>query len=440
MNSLSGYLAALLVVVQACAAPADEAAGTASRIVLRSAHFALHTDLPRDAAQQTLARMETAIKAAEKHWQCPSRGQIACYVVDDLAHWPDSALPHPLARIWVGGVGGATIAEFVGTGRARRVRATVYAVPRRGVVEHEVIHAYCYQTFGEAGPEWYKEGMAQSVSFVGQEGNETGCPRELVHSLDKTSSASVKQVIQAGQFTGGISDAFGTMLADRRNQHAHVPLSDWTVQHAESIQRVEQHYLRSWALCYMLLSNPNYSTRFRALGGSYVTHSGQSFEGIFASVSDELAFEYAFFLQHMDVGYRVDLCHWDWDKRFRLLDAPELRGTASVRIEAARGYQASGLTVVAGQSYAYASSGAWGTSRDTSTTCANGDAEGKGRIMAVVLDAFRLSEPFELGSTGTFQASCSGNLYLRCRDHWNQLHDNHGAIQIRFTRPADSGS
>lgn len=439
MNSLSRNLAGMLVVAQVWAAQAGEPADAAARIVLRSAHFALHTDLPRDEAQQTLARMETAIRSAAKYWQRPPRGQIACYVVADLASWPDSALPHPLARIWVGGVGGATIAEFVGVGRERRVRATVYALPRRGVVEHEVIHAYCYQTFGEAGPEWYKEGMAQSVSFVGREGNETGCPLDLVRSLDKDRSASVKQVIQAGQFTGGISDSFGTMLTDRHDQRAHVPLSDWTVQHAESIQRVEQHYLRSWALCYMMLSNPNYAPRFRALGDSYVTSSGQSFERAFGSVGDQLAFEYAFFLQHMDVGYRVDLCHWDWDKRFRSLEAPERRGAANVRIEAARGYQASGLTVTAGQSYTYATSGVWGTSPLTPTTCANGDAAGRGRMMAVVLDAFRLSEPFELGSQGTFQASHSGNLYLRCRDDWNQLHDNHGAMQVRFTRPADSG-
>jgi len=429
----------ILLLGQAMAGQAAEVVGPsapAPRIVLRSSNFVLTTDLPRTEAQPMLSRMEATLKGATRYWQRPPRGQIACYVVADLANWPDSALPHPLARVWIGGVGGATIAEFIGAGRDTRIRATVYAVPRRGVVEHEVIHAYCYQTFGEAGPEWYKEGMAQWVSLGGEGGTERGCPPELVRGLGKGASATVKEVVQAGRFTVGISDSFGAMLANRSDQLAHVPLSDWTAQDDETVRLAELHYMRSWALCHMLLCNPNYAARFRTLGDSYVTKGSDSFDSVFASVSDELAFEYAFFLQHMGAGYRVDLCRWDWQKRFRTLDAPDMRGTAGVRIEAARGYQASGLTVVAGESYAYATTGSWGTSVQGSTTCANGDTEGRGRMMAVVLDTFRLGKPFELGSLGTFEATQDGKLYLRCRDDWNQLHDNHGSIHVRFTRPA----
>ena len=40
-------------------------------------------------------------------------------------------------------------------------------------------------------------------------------------------------------------------------------------------------------------------------------------------------------------------------------------------------------------------------------------------MVAVVLDAYRLGEPFELGNQGTFEASNNGNLYVRCRDDWN---------------------
>ena len=60
-------------------------------------------------------------------------------------------------------------------------------------------------------------------------------------------------------------------------------------------------------------------------------------------------------------------------------------------------------------------------------------------MVAVVLDAYRLGEPFELGNQGTFQAENNGNLYIRCQDAWNELHDNRGAIQVRLTRPAKTG-
>jgi hypothetical protein len=411
-------------------------AGKGPRIALRSARFVLHTDLPRPDAEQTLERMETALKAAAKYWKCEPRGQIACYVVADLENWPDSSLPHPLARVWVGGVGGATISEFTGAGRETRIRATVYAVPRRGVVEHEVIHAYCYQTFGEAGPDWYKEGMAQLVSQSGESGGAAGCHAGLVYVLEKGTSATVQEVVQAGRFTVQLHDSFGAMLAKRSDRQQHVPLSDWTTQDTELVRSAEQHYVRSWALCHMLLCNPNYATRFRSLGDSFVNQGRDSFDSAFAPVAKEMAFEYAFFLQHIDIGYRVDLCRWDWQKRFRTLDA---HGTASARIEAARGYQATGLTVVAGQHYDYATIGSWGTSAESPSTNADGDRHGTGRMVAVVLDAYRLGEPFELGNQGTFQAENDGNLYIRCQDAWNELHDNRGAIQVRLTRPAKTG-
>jgi hypothetical protein len=195
-------LACILVAGQAITLGAgDPAAPSAAvekgtRIVLRSARFALHTDLPRPDAEQVLKRMEAALKGAVQYWRREPRGQIACYVVDDLEHWPDSALPHPLARVWVGGVGGATISEFTGAGRETRIRATVYAIPRQGVAEHEVIHAYCYQTFGEGGPDWYKEGMAQLVSTGGAAG--TGCSAGLVRVREQGTPAKLQEVVRRG--------------------------------------------------------------------------------------------------------------------------------------------------------------------------------------------------------------------------------------------------
>jgi len=413
----------------AAAEPLAAAAGQGTRIVLRNSHFLLHTDLPRPEAESMLGRMEAALKAAAKYWQCEPRYQIACYVVADLDQWPDSALPHPLARVWIGGVGGATISEYTGAGRQTRIRATVYAVPRPGVVEHEVVHAYCYQAFGEAGPDWYKEGMAQLVSQGSAEGGETGCQAALVRVLDRGQSASVQEIVQAGRFTVQLNDSFESMLAKRSDRQRHVPLSDWTARDAELVRAAEQHYIRSWALCHMLLHNSNYAAAFRTLGASYVTHGRDSFDRTFASVGREMVFEYSLFLEHLDVGYRVDLCRWDWQKRFHTLD---IGGTLSVHVEAARGYQASGLTVVAGRRYDYATIGVWGTTPAGPTTDADGDGQGSGRMEAVVMHDYRLAAPFELGVQGTFTAPASGNLFVRCRDAWNGLHDNHGSVCIRF--------
>jgi len=425
-------------VVMAADEPAagQGAGGIPTRITLRSSHFALRTDLPRPEAEETLSRMEASLKQAVRYWRREPRGQIACYVVDDLNHWPDSALPHPLARVWVGGVGGATISEFTNVQGKIRVKATVYALARPGIAEHEVIHAYCYQTFGEGGPDWYKEGMAQLVSLHAADAARVGCPEELVRVLDKSSPNRIRDLLQEGRFTRDISHAFGALLANRSDPHRHVPMSDWTGQNAETLRLAERHYVRSWALCHMLLCNPNYAARFRALGDSFLTKGRDSFDTAFASVSEEMAFEYAFFLDHVDVGYRVDLCRWDWQKRFFTLDEQEL---VSVRIEAARGFQASGLKLQAGHRYGYATTGSWGTSAERPATDASGDLHGSGRMVGAVMSKYQLDEPFELGQQGEFVAATSGNLYLRCRDAWNQLHDNQGTIHVRFAPPSKRG-
>ncbi|HID23588.1 MAG TPA: hypothetical protein EYP14_14485 [Planctomycetaceae bacterium] len=148
---------------------------TSSKRVYSSRHFVLHTDLSPSQATEMLARMEKAIVFAEKHWRRPLRTKIECYVAQHVDRWPDSDLPHPLARVYIGGVGGAIVARSATPHgeRSRRAdshssssgfagrQAVVYACAERGVVEHEVIHAYCYQAFGRVGPDWYKEGMAQ---------------------------------------------------------------------------------------------------------------------------------------------------------------------------------------------------------------------------------------------------------------------------------------
>ena len=127
----------------------------------------------------------------------------------------------------------------------------------------------------------------------------------------------------------------------------------------------------------------------------------------------------------------------DWEKRFQTLGEQD---PVSVRVEAARGFQGSGLKVLTGRRYDYETIGSWGTSADGLSTDADGGSGGTGRMVGVVMTDYRLGEPFDLGRKGTFVAATSGNLYVRCRAAWNQLQDNHGAIHVRFTAPAKNGT
>jgi hypothetical protein len=143
----------------------------------------------------------------------------------------------------------------------------------------------------------------------------------------------------------------------------------------------------------------------------------------------EISFEYLFFLKHFDIGYRADLCHWDWHKKYI-----PLRGSRAitVKVDALRGWQAAGINVTAGQEYEFASTGSWKTAKESPLVAADGEEDGTGRLVGIVMKDFELGEPFDLGSYGSFAAPSDGKLYLRCQDAWPKIADNAGKLSVRL--------
>jgi hypothetical protein len=189
-------------------------------------------------------------------------------------------------------------------------------------------------------------------------------------------------------------------------------------------------YLHSWAFCYMMLHNPNYSKRFHSLGNAFVAEQRDIFDDYFAPARDKIEFEHQLFLQHASIGYRVDLCAWDWSRRFTALEAGQSHKTC---VAAGRGFQPSGVSVTGGQRYAYEAEGHWSLSAGGLPIDANGDVDGAGRLVGVVLNDRTLSEPFPLGTQGTLKPPTSGKLYLRCQDAWNEISDNSGQINLTIS-------
>ncbi|HEV3003526.1 MAG TPA: hypothetical protein VGX78_03655, partial [Pirellulales bacterium] len=169
-------------------APPDAAAAPSPappNVDYSSKHFLLHTDLPRDEALALIDRLEATLGVVSAYWDRPSRQVIECYVVHDLSQWPDTALPHPLARILIGGVGGGTVSKTEQNGKRTSLKAAVYASSHPGIAEHEAVHAYCAQAFGTAGPDWYKEGMAELANYRRRGRQDVDCPQEVIDALHK---------------------------------------------------------------------------------------------------------------------------------------------------------------------------------------------------------------------------------------------------------------
>jgi hypothetical protein len=190
-----------------------------------------------------------------------------------------------------------------------------------------------------------------------------------------------------------------------------------------------QNYAWRWALCHLLANNTNYAPRFRPLGLGLLTKQQVSFEEVYGPMAKEIGFEYLFFLKHFDQGYRADLCSWDWKAKFQSAKSGQI---VSSKIEAGHGWQPSKLSVLADTEYEFSVTGTSQLKTGGPQITADGDESLQGRLVGVIMDEYRLSEPFELGAHGSFTASAEGDLYLRVQDDWNKLADNKGKLMVRL--------
>lgn len=382
----------------ASSALADEPAPIGPRDY-RSPRFLIHTDLPPDGAGELLRRLESMTDLLAAYWARPPRGVIEAYVVDDLAHWNANIFP-PAALAKIQGGAGICLTVKQSRGEQFVAKSVVYATAAKDVVQHEAVHAYCHQTFGRVGPIWYAEGMAEVGQYWKEGGqNAVNAFPHVIQYLKSSPPRPLGQLIAETKHTG-----------------------DW------------QDYCWWWALCHMLGTNPNYAPRFRPLGLAMLTGRNVTFEQVYGPVARQIEFEYLFFIEHMDRGYRAELCAWDWNAKFRPLRASGRPATA--RVAADRGWQPSGIRVVSDTEYTYTSSGKWQTGPTAEAVDADGakdDAQqGAGRLMGVLMRDYKLGEPFPLGTEGTFRPEADGDLYLRCRDAWSSLADNTGRVTVKI--------
>ena len=202
-----------------------------------------------------------------------------------------------------------------------------------------------------------------------------------------------------------------------------------------------QNYAWRWALCHQLGFNPNYSKRFKPLGLAFLAEQNVSFATAYGTQAEEIEFEYHLFVKNMEIGYRADLCHWDWRTRV----APIRRTGVTLTVDARRGWQAQPISVKARDTLKVSSSSLWNVDKETKCDLdgmADGEAvdRGRGRLVACVFSDGEITEEVELGKDCLFVAPSDGQLVLRCRDHWGEIADNKGKAKVRIVPTAQDAS
>jgi len=394
--------------------------------VYRSENFILHTDLDEQEALRRLDRLERILKGIANYFGDPLRHKVHCYLVADLRNFSPEKFPDASAYMYIKSIGGATTNEKLKSKpNKQRYKAVIYALTTPGVLEHEMVHAYCIEMFGNKGPDWYKEGMAELGNFWCDDGH-LECPAEVLTSLRLNPPGTMNDIISQGEHTDNL---FSRIDRYQSNLNAG-KVATWTAEDKQTVHAARAKIHRYWALCHFMSHHPRYARRFRALGIGLLSGQQVTFKRAFASLDDQLKFEFQMFLDQMENGYRVECCNWQWDSHPKILRVGE---SSTRNVHANFGYQATGCRLQEGKTYKILAAGTWQTIAGGEELHASGNAEGWGRLVAVVMHDYKLSEPFDLDDQGIFVAPTGGQLYLRCYDRWNALDDNRGRIKVTIS-------
>jgi hypothetical protein len=351
-------------------------------------------------------------------------------LVHDLQRWPAERFPDPRALQVLRQVRGGTNAFVTGKGKGRSLQAVIYAMAETRVAEHEVVHAYCFQTFGRGGPDWYREGMAELLSQEVESATTGRIAAETIERLQGIPAPTVYRVTRSGELKESLAAILAASPGTQSSQKTHSAATA-TSASADRLARARNAYAESWALCHVLYHSRAYRSRFQSLGRHLLSGAPIELDAAFAGRVHEIDFELAFFVDRLSAGYQVELCEWDWDGPRRQLETGQ---SITIRVKAARGYQPTSVRVMPGERYRIVAEGNWQLAAAGEPLDANGTPDGVGCLEAVVLDGYQMSSPLAWGREADWIVPGGGHLYLRCRDSWDQLTDNRGTLAVRLTR------
>lgn len=211
-------------------------------------------------------------------------------------------------------------------------------------------------------------------------------------------------------------------------------------------------YAWSWALCKLLDTHPRYRERFRRLGEQLTPRAFEAaFQESFGSDMDDLAVEWALFVDGLQHGYDMERAAIDFQSGTPLNAAGSRR---QIAIRPDRGWQSSGVRVEAGRTYAVSASGRITVADEpkpwTSEPHGISFRYAGGRPLGQLLGAVRAdTDGFAAGLTTMLQIipigshthltpAATGTLYLRINDSWSEMADNRGAydVEVQVLDPA----
>jgi hypothetical protein len=306
---------------------------------------------------------------------------------------------------------------------------------RRHLLLHEGVHAFTLTVRDLATPPWYTEGIAEYLATHRLEAAADGRSRFVPTPLPDR-PGDVEQLGRIERIRGlrraGAAPGLAAVLATPVGDHRDVA-----------------SYATSWAAVTLFARHPAHARPFAAaergpLDAAFTDRLTASRDWD----ESRAARDFDAFTDELDYGFDFSRSAIDWSSG-QPADAAE-----RFTVDAARGWQHSGLSLVAGETYALTATGtvrigSLPATADAPATSLESTADGislrwyRGRPLGRLLAAQWDDRPADggrprftvvvTGSGGEFTAPVSGPLYLKVNDPPGELADNAGSLAATLT-------
>ncbi len=292
---------------------------------------------------------------------------------------------------------------------------------RRHLVLHEGTHGFMNTILRSCGPPWYMEGIAE---LFGTHAWKDG--RLAMGIMPKS-----RDDVPGWGRVRKIKDLYAEGKALSLDEVFHF---------SGTAHRHNEAYAWSWAIAALLDFHPRYQERFRGLGRSVEARDfTEKFRRLIGDDWETLSEEWQVFVGNMEYGYDVPRMALDLAS-----GEPLEPGWNVVRVDAARGWQNTGLQLASGTSYEVRAKGRYQVAKEPKIWWCEPNGVTiryyRGYPLGVLLGAVRAEssegkvcaflEPDTIGLGRALEVEATGTLFLRINESAAELGDNAGAIDV----------
>ncbi|MDR3109175.1 MAG: hypothetical protein LBU65_05745 [Planctomycetaceae bacterium] len=403
--------------------------------VLDGKHLRLTTDIPASAEVDALPALFDLAVPIWCEWFCVPIEKVAdwkmegCLVRDKL-NFRDSGLLERVPELRTG-------FQFDNRLWVLEPKSDYY---RRHLLLHEGVHGLMWYLYGELGPPWYREGLAELLSTHYIDGGKTdGVKLELAIIPRKR-----EDVLLWGRVK---------LIHDDCNAGKFLTIDEVMTLVSKEYDDPNA-YAWSWALTMFLATETandnggNVMLQMTKELSPTIPRDLKRFNGKVKELigSEKFAVlqkRWYDFASQIDYGYDVQRTRIESFVVGKLIES----GVKPVRVKSERGWQNSGYSVEKGKSYRLTASGRfaldntpskwWSQPNGITIRYHNGNPIGV-LLMAVVTDkpdaGSAFMKPITVGSGIDYTATESGTIFFRINDSPNSLENNQGEAEVKFSR------